>query len=71
MNGPDDVYVERKGRIERAPDGLFEGEEAVLHLTRYREARNRNGTAPSAWTLVANPKHKRSSQAIWAPKIDS
>jgi pilus assembly protein CpaF len=32
VNGPDDVYVERKGRIERAPDGLFEGEEAVLHL---------------------------------------
>ena len=32
VNGPDDVYVERGGRIERAPDGLFEGEEAVLHL---------------------------------------
>jgi pilus assembly protein CpaF len=32
VNGPDDVYVERKGRIERAPEGLFEGEEAVLHL---------------------------------------
>jgi pilus assembly protein CpaF len=32
VNGADDVYVERKGRIERAPDGLFEGEEAVLHL---------------------------------------
>jgi pilus assembly protein CpaF len=32
VNGPDDVYVERKGRIERVPDGLFEGEEAVLHL---------------------------------------
>ena len=32
MNGPDDVYVERKGRIERAGDGLFEGEEAVAHL---------------------------------------
>ena len=32
VNGPDDVYVEREGRIERAPDGLFEGEEAVLHL---------------------------------------
>jgi pilus assembly protein CpaF len=32
VNGPDDVYVERKGRIERAEDGLFEGEEAVLHL---------------------------------------
>jgi Flp pilus assembly CpaF family ATPase len=30
VNGPDDVYVERKGRLERAPDGLFEGEEAVL-----------------------------------------
>jgi pilus assembly protein CpaF len=32
VNGADDVYVERKGRIERVPDGLFEGEEAVLHL---------------------------------------
>ena len=32
VNGPDDVYVERGGRIERAPDGLFEGEEAVQHL---------------------------------------
>ena len=32
VNGPGDVYVEREGRIERAPDGLFEGEEAVLHL---------------------------------------
>jgi len=32
VNGPDDTYVERKGRIERVPEGLFEGEEAVLHL---------------------------------------
>jgi pilus assembly protein CpaF len=32
VNGPDDVFVERGGRIERAPDGLFEGEEAVVHL---------------------------------------
>jgi pilus assembly protein CpaF len=32
VNGPDDVYVERKGRIERVDDGLFEGEEAVVHL---------------------------------------
>jgi pilus assembly protein CpaF len=32
VNGPDDVYVERKGRIERVVDRLFEGEEAVLHL---------------------------------------
>jgi pilus assembly protein CpaF len=32
VNGPDDVYVEREGRIERAPDGLFEGEESVQHL---------------------------------------
>jgi pilus assembly protein CpaF len=31
VNGPDDVYVERKGRIERVADRLFEGEEAVLH----------------------------------------
>jgi pilus assembly protein CpaF len=32
VNGADDVYVERKGRIERA-EGLFlEGEEQVLHL---------------------------------------
>jgi pilus assembly protein CpaF len=32
VNGPDDVFVERKGRIERERDGLFEGEEAVLHV---------------------------------------
>ncbi len=32
VNGPDDVFVERKGRIERVADGLFEGEEAVLHV---------------------------------------
>jgi pilus assembly protein CpaF len=32
VNGPDDVYVERKGRIEKVLDRLFEGEEAVLHL---------------------------------------
>ncbi|MDQ4005028.1 MAG: CpaF family protein [Actinomycetota bacterium] len=32
VNGPDDVYVERKGRIERVGSGLFEGEEAVHHL---------------------------------------
>src|SRR5215471_13889708 len=30
VNGADDVYVERKGRIERAVGGLFEGEEAVF-----------------------------------------
>jgi pilus assembly protein CpaF len=32
VNGADDVYVERGGRIERVKDGLFEGEEPVLHL---------------------------------------
>jgi pilus assembly protein CpaF len=32
VNGHDDVYVERKGRIERVDDRLFEGEEAVFHL---------------------------------------
>jgi pilus assembly protein CpaF len=32
VNGSADVYVERKGRLERAPDGLFEGEETVLHV---------------------------------------
>jgi hypothetical protein len=32
VNGPDDVYVERKWRIERVADRLFEGEEAVLHV---------------------------------------
>ena len=32
VNGPDDVYVERKGRIERVVGRLFEGEEAVLHV---------------------------------------
>ena len=32
VNGPDDVYVERKGRIVKVEDRLFEGEEAVLHV---------------------------------------
>jgi pilus assembly protein CpaF len=32
VNGPDDIYVERKGRIETVEPGLFEGEEAVHHL---------------------------------------
>jgi pilus assembly protein CpaF len=32
VNGPDDIYVERKGRIEKVERGLFEGEEAVHHL---------------------------------------
>ena len=32
VNGPDDVYVEREGRLEKVTDGLFEGEEAVLHV---------------------------------------
>ncbi len=32
VNGPDDVYVERRGRIEKVAGRLFEGEEAVLHV---------------------------------------
>jgi pilus assembly protein CpaF len=32
VNGADDVYVERKGRLEKVDRGLFEGEEAVYHL---------------------------------------
>ncbi len=32
VNGPDDVFVEREGRIERVRDRLFEGEESVVHL---------------------------------------
>ncbi|HJP65453.1 MAG TPA: CpaF family protein [Actinomycetota bacterium] len=32
VNGADDVYVERKGRVERVEGLLFEGEEQVLHL---------------------------------------
>jgi pilus assembly protein CpaF len=32
VNGPDDVYVERKGRIEKVADRLFEGEESVFHV---------------------------------------
>ncbi len=32
VNGADDVFVERMGRIEGVLDRLFEGEEAVLHL---------------------------------------
>ena len=32
VNGADDVFVERKGRLEKVGGGLFEGEEAVLHV---------------------------------------
>jgi pilus assembly protein CpaF len=32
VNGPGDIYVERRGRIEKVEGDLFEGEEAVLHL---------------------------------------
>src|SRR5919198_5221529 len=32
VNGADDVYVERRGLLERVESGLFEGEEAVLHV---------------------------------------
>lgn len=32
VNGPDDVFVEREGRLERVEDRLFEGEGPVLHL---------------------------------------
>jgi pilus assembly protein CpaF len=32
VNGADDVYVERRGRVERVDDLLFEGEEEVYHL---------------------------------------
>ncbi|MBA3728866.1 MAG: CpaF family protein, partial [Actinobacteria bacterium] len=32
VNGADDVYVERKGRLERVEGMLFEGEEQVFHL---------------------------------------
>ena len=32
VNGADDVYVERKGRVERVPDLAFEGEDQVFHL---------------------------------------
>ena len=32
VNGPDDIFVEREGRIERVHERLFEGEESVVHL---------------------------------------
>ncbi len=32
VNGADDVYVERKGRVERVDGRFFEGEEQVFHL---------------------------------------
>jgi pilus assembly protein CpaF len=32
VNGPDDVFVERRGRIERVPSVVFEGEDDVRHL---------------------------------------
>ena len=32
VNGVEATFVERKGRLERVPHGLFEGEESVYHL---------------------------------------
>jgi pilus assembly protein CpaF len=32
VNGADDVYVERKGRVERVDGLVFEGEGQVFHL---------------------------------------
>jgi pilus assembly protein CpaF len=32
VNGADDVYVERKGRIEKVGHAVFEGEDGVYHL---------------------------------------
>jgi pilus assembly protein CpaF len=32
VNGPDDVFVEREGRLERVQERLFEGEGPLLHL---------------------------------------
>jgi hypothetical protein len=32
VNGLDDLFDEREGRIVRVPDRLFEGEEPVLHM---------------------------------------
>jgi type IV secretory pathway ATPase VirB11/archaellum biosynthesis ATPase len=32
VNGPDDVFVERKGRIEKVPSVVSEGEDDVRHL---------------------------------------
>jgi pilus assembly protein CpaF len=32
VNRPDDVFVERKGRLEKVPDVLFEGEGDLMHL---------------------------------------
>ncbi|HEV8683076.1 MAG TPA: CpaF family protein, partial [Actinomycetota bacterium] len=32
VNGADDVYVERKGRLEKVQHAVFEGEDGVYHL---------------------------------------
>jgi pilus assembly protein CpaF len=32
VNGADDVYVERKGRLEKVQHAVFEGEDGVFHL---------------------------------------
>ena len=60
VNGPDDVYVERGGRIERAPDGLFEGEESVRHLIeRIVGPLGLRFDESSPWADCANPKGSR------------
>ncbi len=61
VNGPDDLYVERLGRLERAPHGLFEGEEAVRHLMGWV------GRGPGGGRFVDSGPGHRPPARSWAP----
>jgi pilus assembly protein CpaF len=58
VNGPDDVFVEREGRIERVPGRLFEGEESVLHLIE-RIVGSVTGRSTARWRCPHVPTRTR------------
>ena len=59
VKGPDDVYVERKGRIERAPDVGFEGEDDVLLIERIVGPRGLRVDGSSPWADARLPDGSR------------
>jgi len=72
VNGPDDVYVERKGRIERVADRLFE-EEAVLHVIERIVVPLAPGRRTSPWVDARLPDGSRVKSyelqvSLWPPR---
>src|SRR2546427_5900483 len=58
VNGADDVYVERKGRVERVDGLVFEGEGQVFHL---KNQADRKSTR-------LNSSHSQNSYAVFCLK---